>query len=191
MLDENLSEAAIPIQTVAGSDACTAGWFRRHRQRLAQIGIGHLLYATCNWFFDNILYVFVVYRLGLLAGGALMTMLSLVVSAATLLVYERMRIDWVGAGSLARLTSSSDPSRGQRIVRWAMRRGKVAIFIALCIFQDPFITTAYFRQGRFNGLDGRDWRIFFASVFLSNFYWTLRSGAAAAILVNIWAWLSR
>lgn len=188
MLDENLSEVC-PDQSAVAPDVPAVDWFRRHRQRLAQIGMGHLLYATFNWFFDNVLYIFVVYRLGLLVGGVIMTTLSLVASAAILFVYERMEIDWVGAGILARLYMAPSPSRLQRIINWAMCRGNVTIFMVLCIFQDPFITTAYFRQGRFDGLNGRDWRIFFGSVFVSNIYWTLRSGVAATVLVGVWRWL--
>ena len=58
------------------------------------------------------------------------------------------------------------------------------------VFQDPFITTAYFRQGRFDGLRLRDWLLFLASVVVSNAYWTLRSGAVATLLVGAWRWLS-
>jgi hypothetical protein len=190
MLDEDLSDVC-EDQSALMPDVTADGWLRRHRQRLAQIGMGHLLYATFNWFFDNILYVFVVYQLGLLVGGVIMTTLSLVQCAATLLVYERMGIDWVGVGSLARLSLAPKPSWWQRIVRWAMGRGNTAIFIVLCICQDPFITTAYFRRGRFDGLKGCDWRIFFGSVFVSNFYWTLRSGVAAVILVKAWGWIGQ
>jgi hypothetical protein len=176
-------------QTMLSPNAQPTGWLRRHWRRIAEVGTGHLLYATFNWFFDNVLYVFVVFQYGLLLGGAIMTTLSLVQCAATLLVYERMQIDWVGAGSLAKLSASSNPSWWQRIILWATRRGRAAVFFALCIFQDPFITTAYFRQGRFDGLTGRDWRTFFASVFVSNFYWTLRSGLVAVLLVSAWRWL--
>jgi hypothetical protein len=118
-----------------------------------------------------------------------MTALSLVQCAATLWLYEQMRIDWVGAGSLAKLADLPHPAWWQRIILWATRRGKAVVFLALCIFQDPFITTAYFRQGRFDGLTGRDWRIFLASVLVSNFYWTLRSGMVAALLVGAWRFL--
>lgn len=190
MLDETPSNASRD-RAVTMPWSLAGGWLWRHRQRLAQVGTGHLLYASFNWFFDNILYILVVYHLGLLVGGLIMTALSLLLSVATLLVYERMRIDWVGAGSLARLSEVQNPSGWQRLVLWAMGRGKVAIFIALCVFQDPFITTAYFRQGRFDGFNGRDWRIFFASVLVSNFYWTLRSGAVAAVLVGTWHWLGQ
>jgi hypothetical protein len=161
------------------------------RRRIAEIATGHTLYSTFNWVFDNIVYVYAIYRLGLVVGGAVMTLFSLVQCALTLLLYERMSLDWVGAGSLARLAATPDPCWWLRIIRWVMRRGAVCIFFALCIFQDPFITTAYFRQGRFNGLRARDWQIFFASVVASNFYWTLRSGAVAALLVGAWRWLSQ
>lgn len=163
----------------------------RIRRRLAEIGTGHAVYASFNWVFDNIVYVYVVHRLGLVVGGGVMTLFSLVQCAATLLLYERMKLDWVGAGSLARLTALPDPSWWQRIVRRATQAGGVFIFLALCIFQDPFITTAYFRQGRFDGLRTRDWQIFLCSVVVANFYWTLRSGAVAALLVGAWRWFSQ
>ena len=175
----------VPIESTV-----SPSWFSRHRRRLAEIGTGHAFYATISWIFDNVLYVYVIYRLGLLVGGVIMTLLSLVVCAATLLLYERMRIDWVGAGSLARLSCIPKPSWWQRIISWATRRGAAVIFLVLCIFQDPFITTAYFRHGRFDGLHARDWQIFFGSVLISNLYWTLRSGVVAAVIVSAWLWIN-
>lgn len=177
------------VETKVHGNSLSVRWIRQHR-RVAEVGIGHILYASFNWFFDNVLYVFVVYQLGLLVGGALMTTLSLAQCGATLLLYERMRIDWVGAGSLARMSCIPNPLWWQRILICATRRGDAFVFVVLCIFQDPFITTAYFRRGRFDGLTGRDWRIFIGSVLASNFYWTLRSGAVAAVLLSAWRWLA-
>lgn len=171
--------------------AVPPSWLRRHRRRLAEIGAGHAIYATFNFFFDQVLYVYVVYRFGLLVGGAAMTLLSLVGCLVTLLVYERMRIDWVGSGSLAYIEQHPNPAWWQRVVLWATRRGALVIFLVLCIFQDPFITTAYFRRASFDGIRSRDWQIFFASVVVSNLYWTLRSGAVAAILVGAWHQFTR
>ena len=120
-----------------------------------------------------------------------MTFLSLVVCAITLLLYERMRIDWVGVGSLARLSEIPNLSWWQRIIVWAMRRGAAVIFLVLCIFQDAFITTAYFRHGRFDGIKTHDWLIFIGSVFVSNIYWTMRSGVVVAIFVVAWRWINQ
>ena len=156
------------------------------RRRIFQVGVGHATYAAFSWAFDNVLYLYVVYRLGLLVGGALMTALSLTLCAATLVAYERMRVDWVGAGALERLASLPSPSWWQRLILWADRRGALPVFLALSVFQDAFITTAYFRRGRFDGLRGRDWRVFLGSVLVSNLYWTLRSGVIIAALVAVW-----
>ncbi len=170
---------------LAGQNAGAPTWLVRHRRRLAECGVGHTMYAMFNWQFDNVVYVYAIYRLGLLAGGALMTLLSMLQCAALLVIYERMRIDWVGAGSIARFSGAASTSWWQPVIQWAMRRGQLMMFLALCIFQDPFITTAYFRGGRFDGLRVQDWRVFFASVLVSNGYWTLRSGAVAALVVSM------
>ena len=162
------------------------GWFVRYKAQIARMGVGHLSYAVFSFFFDQILYVFVVYRLGVLFGGALMTTASLIGCAATLLFYQRMGIDWVGAGAIHSLVAKEKPSYIERLLVWAMKKGKVVIFLALCIYQDPFITTAYFIKGRFGRLNRRDWQIFFASVVVSNGYWTLRSGLVAQVIVYSW-----
>lgn len=174
--------------SVPENGAVSQDWLVGQRRRIAEVGLGHALYATFNWFFDNILYVYAVYRLGWLRGGALMTVLSMLQCGGSLLLYERMRIDWVGAGSIVRLSSIPSPSWWQRILIWADRKGAAFIFVALCVLQDPFITTAYFRGGRFDGLRKRDWQVFFASVLVSNGYWTVRSGAVAAVFVGAWQW---
>ena len=158
-----------------------SNWFVRHRGRLAEIGTGHTLYALFNWQFDNIVYVYVIYRWGLLVGGAFMTLLSALQCALLLLIYERMRIDWVGVGSIERFSEMP-----RRMIQWATKHGRPLVFVALCVFQDPFITTAYFRGAKFDGLRAKDWRLFFASVLVSNGYWTLRSGIVAAAVVGIY-----
>ena len=160
-------------------------------RRLTTVATGHTLYAAYNFFFDHLLYVYVVYRLGIVVGGALMTLLSLIGCLVTLFIYQRMQIDWVGSGSLAYLETHPNPVFWQRIVLRATRYGAVIIFLALCVFQDPFITTAYFRKGRFDGLTRHDWQVFFAAVIVSNLYWTLRSSALAAILVGAWHHFAR
>ena len=160
-------------------------WWERHRRQLACIGAGHLCYASFNWSYDQILYVFIVYRLGLIVGGALMTMGSILQCSALLLAYQRMKIEWVGAASIHSLAFKKTPSFIETVLVWAMQKGTIPIFFALCVFQDPFITTAYFKRGRFDGLSRQDWQVFFASVLVSNGYWTLRSGLIANILVRV------
>lgn len=156
------------------------------KDRLAAIAFGHALYAGFNWLCDNVLYVYAVYRLGLIKGGLLMTCFAGVQCALTLMLYERMQIDWVGAGSLASIAGTVYPNWWQRIIKWAVGKGNAAMFLALCIFQDAFITTSYFRRGRFDGLSRNDWKVFGGAVLVSNLYWTLRSGAVATALTGTW-----
>jgi hypothetical protein len=155
--------------------------------RLAQVSVGHTLYAAFNWVFDNILYVYVVFTLGVFRGGTLMMTLSLLQCALTLLVYQRMRIDWVGAGWLADIKHKKVRSRVEEVLAWASNRHPALIFTALCLLQDPFITTAYFKQGRFSRLESRDWVMFLASVVASNVYWIF----AAALIGQTVAALSK
>lgn len=159
---------------------------RKFAGRLAGVSTGHALYAAFNWCFDNPLYITVICKLGLVAGGLVMTLLSLILSLGTLLAYEKMKIDWVGAGWASQLAASSEGSILHRLLRWARSRGGVPVFLVLSVFQDPFITTAWFRGGKFDSFSRSDWRAFSASVVVSNLYWTLRSGAVGAIAIALW-----
>lgn len=161
----------------------------RDYTRLTLIGLGHLLYAGFNWLFDHVIYVYVVFTWGMLLGGGLMTLFSLTQCALTLRLYEKMQIDWVGAGAL----NSWDAQQSTSLLRRLFRRingKKHTVFIVLCIVSDPFITTAYFRKGRFDGLTHRDWRIFFYSVLVSNGYWIGVSALLGTGIAHLWQWLS-
>ncbi len=155
-------------------------------RRLAQIGTGRALYAAFNWLFDNVLYVYVVMTLGMFKGGALMMGLSFLVSAVILVAYQRMRIDWVGAGLLAEIRRKPVRTRLENVLVWASSRHPGIVFILLCVLQDPFITAAYFKQGSFERLSRRDWGIFVAAVFVSNLYWIFAASLIGQAVVALW-----
>ena len=159
-------------------------------QRLARIGTGHALYATFNWVFDNILYVWVVYTLGMVKGGALMMAASFAQCALTLVVYQRMRIDWVGTGLLAEIRLKRERTRLERALVWASERHPAVIFTLLCVFQDPFITAAWFKQGSFGGLTRRDWAIFVAAVVVANVYWIFVASLIGQAVATLWQLLT-
>ncbi len=74
------------------------------------------------------------------------------------------------------------PANLFRLLMWLLRvGGDVIAFFALCIWEDPFITTAYLRHGRCDGLTKRDLLIFFASVLVSNGYWIARTYAVVEV----------
>ncbi|NOT85759.1 MAG: hypothetical protein HOP02_13495 [Methylococcaceae bacterium] len=155
--------------------------------RLTMIGLCHLLYAGFNWVFDYVLYVYVVYTWGMLLGGSVMTLISLIQCALTLKLYEKMRIDWVGAGAMLEWQSQQPTSFSGRLFHRISKKPKAA-FIFLCIFTDPFIITAYFRQGRFDGLTKHDWQLFIYSGIVSNTYWICVSAILGNGIVTLWQW---
>ena len=155
-------------------------------RRLAQIGTGRALYAAFNWLFDNVLYVYVVMTLGLLKGGALMMGLSFMQCAATLVAYQRMQIDWVGAGLLFEIKRKPVRTRLENMLIWASDRHPAIIFTLLCVLQDPFITAAYFKRGSFGKLSRRDWAIFIGAVIVSNLYWIFAASLIGQAVVALW-----
>jgi hypothetical protein len=176
--------AAAPTATAATVPRVQLPWLR-----LAQIGTGHALYGSFNHFFDFVIYPYVVYTQGVIVGGALMTLFSMLQCALLLIVYERMGIDWVGSGLLADIARKSQPSWLDRLVVWVTRRNAALTFLVLCAVTDPFIVTAFFRRGSFDGLRARDWRLFFASVLACNVYWIFVADVIAHVFVASWQWV--
>ena len=179
----------------------------RHR-RLAQAVAGWGFWYLTSWIFDNILYVAAIAIWGPVFGGGVMTVIAMGITFCFMLFYERGRTDWLGVNAVeeirrdgfrwVRTLESSEyrsriirhlvqiivfiPRQLSRLVLFLLRQGDVVAFLVLSIQTDPFITTAFLRHGRFDGLRRRDWIIFAASGLLSNFYWTLRSWGIVIIL---------
>jgi hypothetical protein len=168
----------------------TTGVIDQYWARVSLIGIGHGAYTAFNWLFDNVLYVYVIFHLGMLQGGAVMTALSLVQCATTLVIYQRMGIDWVGVGFLQELQQKPNQTVVERLLVWVSRWPSPALFVALCMFQDPFVTTTYFRGGRFGPLARTDWAIFIAAVLASNLYWIFVASALGKLVATVWQLLS-
>ncbi|SJM95854.1 conserved membrane hypothetical protein [Crenothrix polyspora] len=162
---------------------------RHNYKRFTIIGLGHLLYAAFNWVFDHVIYVYAVFTWGMLMGGGLMTLLSLIQCALTLQLYEKMQIDWIGGGTLHNFTAQQPTNLTGRLLCRISKQPK-AVFLFLCVISDPFITTAYFRKGRFNGITTQDWQVFICSVIVSNGYWICISAFFGNLIAMLWHWLS-
>jgi hypothetical protein len=157
-------------------------------KRLALIGLCHSLYHIFNWFFDFVLYVYVVYTWGMLVGGGIMIVLSLILCAVSLYIYECMQVDWVGSGAMREWQSQHPRTLSGRLFHH-IKSSPIAVFMFLCVLTDAFIITAYFRHGRFDGLTAKDWRLFFFSNFICNVYWICVSVLLGNGAANLWQWL--
>lgn len=161
-------------------------------ERLVTLGIGILANQVQIWAFDWVLYPFVVWQLGLVFGGLIMTCLSCLLCYLLLRFYDWTKKDWLGIEAIKGLKDVKGKSWMARLSSWILRKGDSAAMIFLAIKFDPFITTAYMRHGshRFNGLSRRDWKIFFGSLLIGNAYWTFAVFSGVSILEWLWQGVS-
>ncbi|MEX1117308.1 MAG: formyltransferase family protein [Terrimicrobiaceae bacterium] len=133
---------------------------RHSHRRLGELALGH----TVNWLtvqgFDYILYPFVIWKLGPLLGGGIMALASLVICLLTLWFYDWSKRDWLGIEAIKELQEPGEAKGLRKLFARALKAGNIPAFLALSIYTDPFITTAYMRRGAFTAMTRRDWEIF-------------------------------
>lgn len=144
------------------------------KKKVAIWGIGYLGNAIIVYGFDYFLYPFVIWKWGVLKGSVVMTFLSFLICWLTIIFYDWAKQDWLGIETIKSVKEYDGKSWVGKITSWIMKKGNGVILVFLSIKFDPFITTAYMRQGahEYNGLSRRDWTIFLASLVIGNAYWT-------------------
>jgi len=160
---------------------------RNWRRRIAELAVGFTVNKLQEYLFDFLLYPFVIFKLGLLCGGIIMSVLSFIGCLLFLRFYDWSKRDWLGIEAVKSLKDYSGTSRLRRFMAWLLCRGDYIACVTLSVKFDPFITTAYLRRGAFNGMNRRDWRIFVLSWFVGNAYWSVACFFGVSILA--WVWL--
>lgn len=156
------------------------------RGRFAELSIGLTVVYLSNTLFDYILYPFVIYKFGILKGGIVMTFLSFIACLLIMKFYDWSKRDWLGIEMIKSLKKHEGNNKIGKITAWIMQKSDPLIFLFLSIKYDPFITTAYLRRGKFDGMNKRDWKIFLSSLLLGNAYWTL--ACYTGITLFEWGW---
>ena len=157
-----------------------------YRFRVAELAVGLTANKLMDWPFNYVLYPFIVYTYGILYGGFLMTLLSLLACLLTLKFYDWSQRDWLGIEAIKDLKSYGGEKKLGRCAAWLLKKSGPVVFLFLTFWYDPFITVAYLRKGKFNGMNRRDWLIFYGSLILCNGYWTL--ACYMGITLVEWAW---
>ena len=172
---------------VVGSSASRRGSGQRIVARIATLGAGLGAFSGLTIAFDYLLYPFVIWRLGPLAGGALMTAASLLVCLALLRLYDWSKRDWLGIEAVKAAREYHGPSPFRDALARLLRFGDWGAFFVLSIQFDPFVTVIYMRRGssHFGGLRGPEWRVFLLSSLVGTAYWTAVSGAGVALLTRL------
>ncbi|MCX5903466.1 MAG: hypothetical protein NTV89_08340 [Proteobacteria bacterium] len=115
-----------------------------------------------------------------------MILATMIACLLILKFYDWSQRDWLGIEAIKTLKAYDGGRAGGRIAAWFLQKSEPAAFLFLTVWYDPFITTAYLRKGKFNGMMGRDWRIFFISLLIGNGYWII--ACYMGITLVEWAW---
>lgn len=158
------------------------------KNRIAELTIGFTSSYTINAAFDYLLYPFVIYKLGILKGGLVMTTLACFVNILTLKFYDWSKRDWLGIEAIKGVKDYQGTSKIGRLTAWILRKSDLVVMVFLSIKEDAFVTVIYMRHGshQYNGMSRRDWWIFFVSLAIANIYWTL--AAYMGISAVEWVW---
>jgi hypothetical protein len=156
------------------------------KSRLVELSLGLTVNQIIVWAFNFFLYPFIIYKFGILHGGVLMTFFSFLACLGTLKFYDWSKRDWLGIEMIKEVRGYNGDKGIGRITSLILQKSETAIFLFLSIKFDAFITTAYLRRGKFNGMGKREWAIFMGSLLLGNAYWTLSCYMGITLIEWVW-----
>lgn len=158
-------------------------------QRLGELTLGHTVNAVLLYGYDYVLYPYVIWKMGLVRGGIVMSVLTLISCLLTLWFYDWSKRDWLGIEAVKQLRDGEENTRSRRLLAWALAKGDLPACVVLSVYTDPFITMACLRRGAFTGMTRRDWRIFFASWIICDGYWMLACFGGVEATTRVWKWV--
>lgn len=164
----------------------------RWKERIGTMALGHTFKKVEEFLFDFTLYPAMIAFFGSVIGGLIMTMLSALACYLTLLFYDWSKRDWLGLELLKEVRDGEEQSGHlARFAQSMARKSNWLAFIFFSCYFDPFVATVYMRKGAeaYNGLTSRDWRIFWGSVAVANFWWTVMMTIAVESIRFALTWL--
>lgn len=163
-----------------------------NRNTVSTIIFGKAAYGITGFPFDYILYPLAIISYGWLFGGFLMTLGAGIICYMYLILYNKLKVDWLGielvkenlpndkaSGFIKKIEASSwigkifwvPYSKWWLLKFWILNKGGLPAFLYLAAQHDPFYIAAFFCKGSFGKMTKRDWKIFIAGVVVSNGYW--------------------
>lgn len=173
-------------------------WASRCRRRFWEIGVGLTLYEAFNFAYDWLFYPLALAYWGLVKGGVIALALSIAINALVFWLYDRMRVDWLGAHALRQLEDKANKSRLERLATW-LGRTKVSaweklaspvVFVALALPIDPVIIAIHHQRRHFSGLRWGDWGLLLAATAAANGWWLIKVGAVVEMVKVLWVRLA-
>lgn len=163
-------------------------FFIRYKERLGILGLGHLMNAGVMYGFDWGLYPFIIWMMGPLVGGIIMTLLSVIFDLIIIYWYDKSKQDWLGIEAIKGFKEGSGGTKKEKLLRWIMNRSDKLLVVLLSLKLNPFNVVLYMRHGanEYNGMSARDWKIFVVSTIVGNLYWTLVMFGGITAMEAIW-----
>lgn len=160
-----------------------SGW-SLYGRKLAIFAVGVAGSQGINFLFDYGVYPATIWWLGMLWGGIVMTLVTIVANVGLIRLYDYLGQDWLLIET-AKSLRDGEIVIDSKIGHWVnaiLRRSDVVALLVLSTWQDPVVATLYLRHGanQYNGLSRRDWHHFIISTVITNIWWTLVMGGGIA-----------
>lgn len=135
---------------------------------------GWFFFEMWNILYDGPFWIFMQDRFGPTLGSVYCTIGALFLNFAMLVVYQRMKIDWLGVEVVEKYKS--------KLKVW----NDFTAFIFLSVVLDSFVCTAFLRHGRFGKLDKKDYIIFVSSTIISCTVWSVLISLTVEAFKAVW-----
>ena len=171
-----------------------AALFHKHRAKIAEIGVGLILFEAMNYVYDFAFYPFALTYWGFADGAVIAVVSSLIINVIIFWLYEYMRVDWLGAHALRQLEQEENKSNiaklmtwlGKKKVHWWEKLLSPLVFTTLLLPIDPVIVAIHYQREHFNGLKLRDWGILILATLVANAWWLLKVELVLQALFYLW-----
>jgi len=151
------------------------GFLLKHKRRIGIMGSGHVFVSLLNHWFDFVFYPVIICINGPVKGVGIMIILAAAIDLVVVFFYDKTKEDWLGIEAFKGLEESVTSKTTKKIIDWTRNRGDIMTSAILSFLIDPLLIMLYMRQGsgRYNGISGRDWKIFFTATIVGNVYWAV------------------
>ena len=151
-------------------------------KKISTVLIGRTLKEIYNYAIDYVVYPLVLLKFGYLTGLIIMIVVTAIENIAMLILYFKMKIDWLGYDFVNNIKNWATTKKGiKRSIGIVLKKSDAFVFLLLSTLRDSFETTAYFKHKQ-EMSKTKTWLLFTISLIIGNLYWSL----GVELFINSW-----
>lgn len=162
---------------------------RARKEQMVLAVVGQSLYRIFNYFVDFVFCPALILWLGIIWGGGVYMVSTLILDLVSVVLYDRVGKDLLGLelGKELRGWIGEKILRSQRKISELSLWGKVFVVLGLSLILNPFQVVVFMRQTHEyrQKMNSADYFIFWTSYLGGNLYWVLLVGG----VVGLWKFL--